>query len=219
MLEGLEPIGDGRELPDQETLARKTADAVVEQKGVLPPMHLRKKGAQGVNVRWTIETIHRGPPVACAAPAAPHGARSRQKTGANAPGRPPTGVGSVVKGRIPHQLVLRLVQPVHELGVAGGPIVRGHSAAFLWDLEMLDFTRPLSRLASASGCKRLAGEGERGATNIPKSPVWLTYTGLSEVAQESETRSGTAVIFGIICPSSRIICHAARIKLHQLDRS
>ena len=89
----------------------------------------------------------------------------------------------VVKGRIPHQLILRLVQPVYQLGVAGGPIVRGHSAAFLWDLEMRDLTRPLSRLASASGCKRLAGEGERGATNIPESPVKLTHNGLSEVAQ------------------------------------
>ena len=44
-LEGLEPIGDGRELLDEETLARKTADAVVEQEGVLLPMHLRKKAA------------------------------------------------------------------------------------------------------------------------------------------------------------------------------
>ena len=80
----------------------------------------------------------------------------------------------IVNGRIPHQLLLRLVQPVHQLGVAGGPIVRGHSAAFLWNLEMRDLTRPISRLASASGCKRLAGEGERDATNIPKSPVICT---------------------------------------------
>ena len=27
----------------------KRADAVMEQKSVLPPMHLRKKGVQGVN--------------------------------------------------------------------------------------------------------------------------------------------------------------------------
>ncbi len=42
-LEGLEPIGDGRELLDEETRARKTADAVVEQEGIPLPMHLRKK--------------------------------------------------------------------------------------------------------------------------------------------------------------------------------
>jgi hypothetical protein len=27
-------------------------------------MHLRKKGAQGIHIRLTIETIHGGPPVA-----------------------------------------------------------------------------------------------------------------------------------------------------------
>ena len=170
-LEGLEPIGDGRELLDEETLARKTADAVVEQEGVLLPMHLRKKAAQGVHVRVTIETLHRGPPVAWL-PLRPHtgldhGKKREQTLREDCDGR-----REVVKGRIPHQLILRLVQPVHQLGVAGGPIVRGHSAAFLWDLEMRDLTRPLSRLASASGCKRLAGEGERGATNIPESPVF-----------------------------------------------
>ena len=61
---GLGPRGDGREWPDQQLLARKAADAVVEQRGVLLAMPLRKKGAEGVDVCLTRETIHRGPPVA-----------------------------------------------------------------------------------------------------------------------------------------------------------
>src|SRR5215471_20456078 len=40
------------------------------------------------------------------------------------------GCGERVKGLIPHQLVLCVVQPVHEFGRAGGPIVSGHSVAF-----------------------------------------------------------------------------------------
>ena len=43
----------------------------MEQKSVLPPMRLHKKGAQGVNIRLTIETSHRGPLVA-ALPLPPH---------------------------------------------------------------------------------------------------------------------------------------------------
>ena len=62
--DGVQPIRDGCQLPDHQPLARKTADAVMEQKRVLPPMDLRKKGAQGVHIRGTIETIHRGPLVA-----------------------------------------------------------------------------------------------------------------------------------------------------------
>jgi hypothetical protein len=42
------------------------------------------------------------------------------------------------------------VQPVHQLGVAGRPIVSGHSAAFLSHLEMPDLTRLAGRLASAT---------------------------------------------------------------------
>ena len=57
----LEPIRDRGQLPHDEALALKAADAVVEQKGLLPAMHLRKKGAQGVHIRLTIETIDGSP--------------------------------------------------------------------------------------------------------------------------------------------------------------
>ena len=52
---------------------------------------------------------------------------------------------------------------------------------------MRDLTRPISRLASAGGCKRLAGEGERGAANIPKSPgyCWSTPTYRNWCAQHA----------------------------------
>ena len=41
----LQPIRDRRHFPYHEPLALKAADAVMEQKGVLPAMHLGKKGA------------------------------------------------------------------------------------------------------------------------------------------------------------------------------
>jgi hypothetical protein len=62
--DGVKPIRDGCQWPDHQPLARKTADAVMEQKRVLLPIHLHKKGAQGINIRLTIETLHRGPPMA-----------------------------------------------------------------------------------------------------------------------------------------------------------
>src|SRR5712691_8440162 len=72
----------------------------------------------------------------------------------------------LVEGRIPYQLVLCLVQPVHELGVAGGPVVRGHSEAFLWNLKMPALTRPVWSLASARGYTMRAAEGgARGNTH------------------------------------------------------
>jgi hypothetical protein len=130
----------------------------MEQKSVLPPMDLRKKGAQGINIRVTIETIHRGPLVA--APPLPrhtgcdHDKKREQTLRKNCRGR-----WECVDGRISHQLVLCLVQPVHEFGVAGGPIIRGHTAAFLSDLEIWDRTCPLGRLASACGCRKVAAAG------------------------------------------------------------
>ena len=62
--DSLKPIRNSCHLPHHESLALKAADAVEEQKGVLSAMHLRKKGAQGVNIRRTIEAIRGGPPVA-----------------------------------------------------------------------------------------------------------------------------------------------------------
>jgi len=93
-------------------------------------MHLRKKGAQGVNIRLTIETIYGSPPVASLLLPIHVGFDDDEKR-EETRGEEGGGYGDLVKGRIPHQLVLRLMQPVHEFGVAGGPIIRGHNAAFL----------------------------------------------------------------------------------------
>src|SRR5215510_7597936 len=163
--EGLEPRGDSREWPDHQMLAFKAADAVVEQKGVLPPMHLRKKGAQDINVRLTIETIHGGPPVAWL-PLSPHTGRNHDKKREQTLREDHGGRGERVDGHIPYQLVLRLLQPVHEFGVTGSPVVRMHSETFLSGLEMPDLTRPTSRLASARRCTMRAAEGGvRGNTH------------------------------------------------------
>ena len=43
-------------------------------------------------------------------------------------------IRDIVYGRIPDQLVLRLLQPMDELGVAGRPLVRGHCVSFRSDL-------------------------------------------------------------------------------------
>src|SRR5436189_262177 len=51
----LESIRDSCHLPHQESLALKAADAVEEQKSILPAMHVRKKGAQ--DVRGYPETL------------------------------------------------------------------------------------------------------------------------------------------------------------------
>ena len=79
-----------------------------------------------------------------------------------------------VDGYISHQLVLCLVQPVDECGMAGGPIIRGHRAAFLSDLEIVTCLQ--WRLASASGCKTVAREGSRSVPNVPQSPVNGLYS-------------------------------------------
>ena len=142
----LEPIRDRRQLPHHESLALKAADTVVEEKGGLTAMHLGKKSAQGVHVCLTIETIHGGPPVVL--PLLPiykgfYDDKKREETLRE----DFCGREELVSGLIPHQLVLRLVQPVHQFGVAGGPIVREHSTTFHWNLEMPDLTHLGGRLA------------------------------------------------------------------------
>jgi hypothetical protein len=168
----LEPIRDRRELPHHESLVLKAADTVVEEKGVLTAMHLGKKGAQGVYVRLTIETIHGGPSVA--SPLLPiykgvYDDKKREETLREDLG----GREDLVDGRIPHQLVLRLVQPVHKLGVAGDPIVRGHSAAFFWSLEMPDLTRLAGRLARARRTRAVPQTGGHTGANVQKPSVLL----------------------------------------------
>src|SRR5712691_1031808 len=147
----------------------------MEKKSILPPMHLRKKGVQGVNSRVTIETIHRGPLVAeLSLPLytrCDYDKKREQTLRENRRGR-----WEGVDGHISHQLVLCLVQPVHEFGVASDPIIRGHRAAFLWDLELLDRTCPLWRLASAGRCRRVAADGSRIAPNVPQSPGYCWPT-------------------------------------------
>jgi len=133
-------------LPHRESLALKAADTVVEEKGAVTSMHLGKKGAQGVDVCLTIETIHGGPPVVL--PLLPiykgfYDDKKREETLRE----DRCGREDLVYGLIPHQLVLRLVQPVHQFGVAGGPIVREHSTTFHWNLEMPDLTHLGGRLA------------------------------------------------------------------------
>jgi hypothetical protein len=169
----LEPIRDSRELPHHELLILKAADAVMEQKNVLTAMHLRKKGAQGVNIRLAIETIHGGPPVASLL--LPIHIRFDDDKKREEPLREDRcGREDLVHGHIPHQLVLRLVQPVHQLGVAGGPIVSGHSAAFLWNLEMPDLTRLAGRLTRARRTRAIPQIVGHTGTNVQKSSVTCT---------------------------------------------
>jgi hypothetical protein len=156
-------------------------------------MHLGKKGAQGVHVCLTIDTIHGGPPVVV--PLLPidkgfYDDKKREETLRE----DLCGREDLVYELIPHQLVLRLVQPVHQFGVAGGPIVREHSTTFHWNLEMPDLTHLGGRLARARRTRAVPQTvGRTGKTyrNHPfmgisvkparSSPAWLTYTGLSEV--------------------------------------
>ena len=86
------------------------------------------------------------------------------------------GYENLVNGLIPHQLVLRLVQPVHQLGVAGRPIVRGHSAAFLSTLEMPDLTRLAGRLASAKRRSTVPQTVGHTGTNVEKPSVIGIHT-------------------------------------------
>jgi len=169
--DGVKPRGDGGQGPDHQPLARKTADAVMEEKRVLRPMDLRKKGAQGVHIGGTIETIHRRPLVAARPlPRHPGGAYDKKREQPLREHR--CGRWEGVDGGISHQLVLCLVQPVHEFGMAGGPIIEGHRAAFLSDLARVNCTCLLWRLASVSGCRKVAAEGSGMAPNVPQSPVY-----------------------------------------------
>jgi hypothetical protein len=136
-------------------------------------MHLRKKGAQAGNIRLALETIHRGPLVS-SMPLPPHTGLDHGKKREQTLREDRCGRRELVEGRIPHQLVLCLVQPVHELRVAGGLVVRGHSEPFLWHLKMPDRTRPAWRLANTYRCTRRAAAGgmrgdQRTATVIHRA--------------------------------------------------
>ena len=73
-------------------------------------------------------------------------------------------------GRIPHQLVFCLLEPVHEFRVAGGPIIRGHSAAFLWDLGMPELTQRYGVWQEPAGTGCVTQMVRRVKTNVLKPP-------------------------------------------------
>ena len=186
--DSLQPIRDRRHWPHHKSRALKAADAVEEQKGVLSAMHVRKKGAQGVHIRRTIETIHRGPPVA--SPFLPihkgcYGDKKREETHRE----DRCGRENIVHGLIPHQLVLRLVQPVHQLGVAGRPIVRGHSAAFLSHLAMPDLTCLAGCLASAKRRSTVPQTVGHTGTHVEKTPGIGIHTAPRGAASRDRARA------------------------------
>ncbi len=156
--EGFETKSDGRQWSDQQPLTGKVADTVVGQEGVLRSMHLRKKGVQGRDIGLTLQTSHRGLLVA-RRPLLPHRGGNHDKKREPPLREDRRGEGDVVEGRIPHQLVLGVLQPVHQFGVAGCPIVRGHCVSFRCDLGIAHRTRSAGRLASARRGALGAGAG------------------------------------------------------------
>src|SRR5215470_18280148 len=81
----------------------------------------------------------------------------------------------LVYGLIPHQLVPRLVQPVHQFGVAGGPIVREHSTTFHCNLEMPDLTHLGGRLARARRTRAVSQTVGRTGKTYRNRPFVYEY--------------------------------------------
>ena len=150
-------------------------------------MHLRKKAAQGVNVHGTIETIHRGPPVAWL-PLRPHtGLDHGKKTGANAPGRPRRASGGRQGAHTPPAPPPAWCSQCTSSGWRVAQSSEGIALPFsgTWRCGILPARYRVWQ--APAGCKRLAGEGERGAANIPKSPgyCWSTPTYRNWCAQHA----------------------------------
>ena len=93
-----------------------------------------------------------------------------------------------VDGGISSQLVLRLVQPVHELRMAGGPVVRGHSATLSASACALASSASWTRctawttnglLREAGYCTEAGGESqEPGEVPGARLAPWSLWYGL-----------------------------------------